>query len=67
MPLSIASNKLKDNINHRVIKLYSLSPVKYKSIDSSKEQLPRDVSSSKLASNGVNKKSPKVKNDNYIK
>jgi hypothetical protein len=68
-PQSTSNNviKVKDNINHRVIKLYSLSPVKYKSIDTSKEQLPRDISFNKLPAHGVQKKSPKIKNDIYNK
>jgi hypothetical protein len=69
IPQSTANNvnKVKDNINYRIIKLYSLSPVKYKSIDTAKEQLPRDISFNKLPAHGVLKKSPKIKNDSYIK
>lgn len=56
-------NKVKESINHRVIKLYSLSPIKYKSIDNNKEQITRNISFNKLSTQRVQKRSSKVKND----
>lgn len=64
--LSTSNNalKMKETINHGVIKLYSFSPIKSGAIDVSKEKKTRNTSVNKLSGKGNTKKSPKQKNHN---